>query len=307
MTELFNLIDKTSRTPAENERMLAMLNESQSLKTDLTKRTITGIKLSAGSINSGTLGNDYFSAYDNLVADEKAFIPIVETDTVPADYGQAWILRDIVYGSIEGMPLGLLLAITQTEIKSRTYTLRAQTPDGVVDLTNGPVVWDDHPVPVSSIRLPASAAPSEVDYKGGKVLAFSKSATNSLYFNAQLPHGWKEGTAIEFHIHTVFPDGNAGNARWRFTQSWADIGEDFPAETTYDVTVASPENADNHRINDLVASIDGTGKTLSSCLICSLSRLGGDGADTYDNVVYLISMDFHIQKDTMGSRSELVK
>lgn len=169
--------------------------------------------------------------------------------------------------------------------------------------------WDDFIVQVAASRLPASAAPSVVSYLGTEVLSFSKSATNTMPFNVQIPHSYKAGSAIEFHCHVVYPNAGAGNSRWQCSYNWANINAEFDATSTTStaVTIASPNTARRHQLIELVASITGTGKTLSSILLCSLSRLGGDGADTYDDIIYLIGVDFHLQKDSLGSRQEAVK
>lgn len=171
-------------------------------------------------------------------------------------------------------------------------------------------VWDDLQIIVSTSRLPASNAPSWTAYKGSEVLTFSKSATNTIYFSAQLPHTYKTGTDIEFHIHIVYPDANAGDSVWYFTWSWASMYGSFPAESNSgNVICSSPTTADTHKLCELVATIDGhtTPQGISSILLCSLSRIGGNGSDTYDNVIYLIGADFHHQIDTIGSRTATSK
>lgn len=169
--------------------------------------------------------------------------------------------------------------------------------------------WDDFIVQIAASRLPASAAPSVVGYLGTEVLSFSKTATNTIPFNVQIPHSYKAGSNVEFHCHVVYPNAGTGNSRWQCTYNWANINAEFGATSTTStaVTIASPNTARRHQLIELVASITGTGKSLSSILLCSLSRLGGDGADDYDDVIYLIGVDFHLQKDALGSRQEVIK
>lgn len=169
------------------------------------------------------------------------------------------------------------------------------------------IVWDDQQVDISSVRLPASGAPSWQAYKGGQVLSFAAAATNTIYFTVQLPHSYKEGSDIEFHIHLAYADGNAGNTAWTFTHSAAAIGGTFPEETTVSlVAAASPGEADNHSVHDL-ATITGAGLGISSMALCSLARVGGDASDTYASAAYLVGLDFHVRKDTLGSYQEYIK
>lgn len=168
--------------------------------------------------------------------------------------------------------------------------------------------WDDYVIQINASRLPASNAPSIVAWKGGELLSFSKSATNKIPFVAQLPHGYQEGTNIEFHIHVAYPTApGAGNSRWQLTHSWANINGEFPTETTVPVTVPAPNVLDRHGLIEIASTITGTGKTLSSCIIGSIARLGGHGDDDYDDVILLVSADFHILRDAIGSRQETVK
>jgi len=163
--------------------------------------------------------------------------------------------------------------------------------------------WDDMAIDINQVKLAGVSDPSPTAYKGGYVLAFDKNSDNIIYFNCQFKHSYAPETNIEFHIHVAYPDSNSGNSIWNFTYSWADIGSDFPSETeVLGVTLASPENQDRHTIHEVVASISGTGKTgVSSILICSLQREGTNGSDSYNNDIYLISADFHYQKDELGS------
>jgi len=165
--------------------------------------------------------------------------------------------------------------------------------------------YDDLQVTLGEIKLPGVSDPGWQAYKGGYVLSFSASADNIISFTAQLPHSWKCATDIEFHIHTVYPDANSGNSIWNFTHSWVGLNGEFPTETPVsDVVLAAPESANTHRLQEIAATIDGSGITnVSSFLICSLQREGSNESDTYASAIYLIGLDFHILKDSVGSAS----
>jgi len=168
--------------------------------------------------------------------------------------------------------------------------------------------WDDVSIAMANVRSPASLAPTWTSYLQSQVPAFSPTQVNVLYFSAQLPHSYKEGTNIEFHVHLVYPDANVGNSTWYLSYSWANFGEDFPVAssvTVYDV--AAPAVANRHQLVSLAPSINGAGKKVSSVLLCSIQRLGNTIEDNYPSEIYLVSGDFHIIKDTIGSRSESVK
>jgi hypothetical protein len=149
-----------------------------------------------------------------------------------------------------------------------------------------------------------------VDYKGSKVLAFADQGNDAneerIFFVAQIPHGYKEGTDLEVHVHWVGEDNTAGNVAWEFSYSWANIGGAFPAETV-SVELGANGDTDVQILTD-VASMDGTGKTVSSMMLCSLRRNSSNVSDTLTGKdAYLFEVDFHFQKDTLGSQEETTK
>lgn len=179
--------------------------------------------------------------------------------------------------------------------------------DGTIEFDGDATVWDDLQVNIASIRFAGSNDPTWVAYKGGLVLSFHPTQDNIIYFAAQLPHSYHQGEDIEFHLHLAYPNAGTGDSRWNLTYSWTNMGADFPGETTATTDMASPNDADNHQYAD-IEDITGTGKTMSSVLICSIQREGTDAVnDDYASAIYLVALDFHFPKDTVGSRQEVVK
>ncbi len=166
--------------------------------------------------------------------------------------------------------------------------------------------WEDLRVPVDSVKVTATNPATEAAYKGGLVLSFAKAATNVVYFTCQVPHAYKVGTNIYPHVHYVPKTTGAGAIVWQLTYSWANINGTFAAETTLPVTTTGALTADKQHLTSF-DPITGTGKGISSMLICSLSRLGADAADTYDDVAYLLEFDFHYLSDDTGSKNETSK
>ncbi|MCP3683938.1 MAG: hypothetical protein GY861_14740 [bacterium] len=173
-------------------------------------------------------------------------------------------------------------------------------------------VWDDLRTPINAVKKVSGKEPTETAYKGGLVYSFSKTSDNSIVFNVQVPHEYKLGTDIEFHVHYIIPTAGSGvgaeNIKWDFTHSWAKIGSAQPNETTVNTTIdVQSLSANTHYLGEIAATIDGSAiDGVSSMLICSLTR-DTSVANDYDDVVYLMEVDFHYQIDTMGSRQEAVK
>ena len=176
------------------------------------------------------------------------------------------------------------------------------------------VVWDDLRFPAQTVKLDSTNPPTATAYKWGSVLSFASTPSQKIYFNAQLPHGYKLGTDLDFHIHIVLPVSWSGswaeNVKFDFTYSWAAIGADFPAETTITATRdVQNDTADNHIIFDIWDVLNSNmvwSWGVSEMLICSLKR-DTWVANDYANAVYLLEADFHYQADQIGSLLEYSK
>ena len=171
--------------------------------------------------------------------------------------------------------------------------------------------WADLLIPVTSVRVPGAQAPTWTTYKGTQVLAFSDQGVagneERVYFSIQLLHSYKEGSDISPHIHWVGEDNSAGDVAWQLSYSWANINAAFPTETLLAVADANSTTLDYHNMTEL-PDIVGTGKTLSSMLLCELRRNSSNVLDTFAGKdAYLLEFDVHFQMDTPGSQQEFSK
>jgi hypothetical protein len=205
------------------------------------------------------------------------------------------------------MPLIIEDEIKTTGTAATDLTITCGTEKTLVLTT---AVWEDLRAPATEVRLPASGYynPAEVEYKGGIVLAFGDEASNEeeVSFLFQLPHSYKEGSDIYPHVHWVGEDNTSANVKWGLEYSWANVGVAFPTTTTIYVIDANADT-DVHNMASF-AAITGTGKTVSSMLICRLFRNSSSADDTYTGKsAYLLEFDLHYQIDTLGSRTETAK
>jgi hypothetical protein len=170
----------------------------------------------------------------------------------------------------------------------------------------GNTYWDDLRFPVQAINPPGAASDPDRDSTDGTFL-FDAGSTELLMGIAQMPHKWKEGTAIDPHVHWSPTNTNTGNVLWRFAYKIANIDGTFPAlYTNIDILDAGSGTADTHQMAEF-ASVDMTGKTISAIIKWRLSRIGGDGTDTYNADAKLLEFDIHFELDRPGSREELTK
>jgi hypothetical protein len=169
--------------------------------------------------------------------------------------------------------------------------------------------WDDLRVDVTSGTKPNQDPPGfEVFRDGIRAYGFAPGATEQVYFDVQLPHTWDAGTGIRPHVHwSPGSSTNDGDVVWRLEYTWANAvaapGNVFPETETLTVTQAAAGVAYSHQIAQWT-EIDGTGKRLSSVLMCRLFRVGGDAADTFTGDAFALSVDFHIQVQGNGSTEE---
>jgi hypothetical protein len=169
-------------------------------------------------------------------------------------------------------------------------------------------VWEDLRFPAQSINPPGNVDDADIETTTGCLL-FDAGSTEVCMGVAQLPHAWKQGSALHAHLHWTPTSTNTGNVYWRLDYQVKNIGEtfDFSAGwTTANTLDAADGVAGKHQIHEL-AEITMTNKTVSCMLHWKLSRIGGDGTDTYTADARLLEFDIHYEIDAMGSSGELVK
>ncbi len=176
------------------------------------------------------------------------------------------------------------------------------------------VRWDD-----LRVTLDKGSNAATIDYisgnSGPQIWYFrDNQSVESMSFTVQLPHTWKEGSTIYPHIHWLPKGTGTGNVVWNLEYTWANYDattpQVFPTITTNTLTATGPFTANTHNITALSAGntgIDGTGKKISSILICRIWRNSSAVGDTYNNDAGLLFLDFHIQIDGSGSHQEYIK
>jgi hypothetical protein len=98
--------------------------------------------------------------------------------------------------------------------------------------------------------------------------------------------------------------------QWGLEYTWANVGDDVGATTmiTGNTPIAAclPATAFKHLLTKL-PTMSGSGKTLSSMIICRLYRDADAGVDNFAYDAGLFEIDFHYQIDSDGSRTEYTK
>lgn len=183
--------------------------------------------------------------------------------------------------------------------------------DGTLEFNGTATVFDDLRTPVNAVRVPGSKAPTWTAYNGTQLLGFGYQAVEGneeeIYFTIQLTHAYKEGSDIVPHVHWVPNEDTTDDpevVRWGLEYEWQNIDGTFAGSTTIHAEESMTDRANDH-IKTLFPAIDGTGKTISSMLTCRLFRNSSSVNDTYDSgtaLALFMEIDFHFEKDTVGSR-----
>lgn len=181
----------------------------------------------------------------------------------------------------------------------------------LIDTLGGPR-YEDLRFPSQAINPPGIASDPDLETTTGLWL-FAAAATETLAGIAQLPHAWKEGSAINPHVHWQKTTSAAGNVLWQLEYEVVNNGG--IAAMDYGTVLSSAEivsglsddNTANQILITSLGDLDMDGMKISSIIFWKLSRVGGHATDTYGADARLIELDFHYIVDTRGSVQEFVK
>lgn len=127
-----------------------------------------------------------------------------------------------------------------------------------------------------------------------------------LVFDVQLPHGYKRGSEIRFHLHWAAPA--AANSvivyRSRFSIWNANELATDATALTFDTTVAFNIAAYTEQLTHL-ATIPGTNLRESSVITIEFYRKNTDAASAFTGDILALSADFHVQMEKRGTVTEI--
>ncbi|MDD2798177.1 MAG: hypothetical protein PHV20_06245 [Bacteroidales bacterium] len=187
--------------------------------------------------------------------------------------------------------------------------------DGTFILNGSATTWDDLRVSPDAVKAGANVTPLWADFANNiQLWHFENAKIQSVTFLVQMPHNWKEGTTIYPHVHWAPQVTGTGNVEWQFEYTWANLGTIFGSPITIVSSTSlaflgGPE-AKKVLITPFPSTgvgIDATGKTLSSMMVCRLTRNGTATNDTYAGDAAFLGFDFHFEINSFGSSQEYIK
>jgi len=191
--------------------------------------------------------------------------------------------------------------------------------NGTVTLHGTATTWNDLMVNPITAKNNGGSTPGFDIFVNTRVSTwtFSDNSTQELSFTVQMPHDYKEGSRIYPHVHwSTQSAAGAGRVKWVLEYQWVNHADFFSPSSTLSVSGSAIEgnstrslSAYEHIITSIPSTgVDGTGKKISSLLACRLYRDGTNSIeDTFAGTAYLLSIDFHYEIDSFGSRSQYSK
>jgi hypothetical protein len=181
------------------------------------------------------------------------------------------------------------------------------------------VAWDDLRILPGAFTFAGASDPTLENWQPGgsgstfKIWKFQKN--DEVFASCQMPHSYKEGTDVCFHIHWTPADrGNEESGAfvgWKVDYSVANIGGNFGASATVDLSSECSGVDDRHELGACV-TVSGTGLEISHIFWLRIYRSDTGGDDTWAGATTaqspaLLEFDIHFQMNTLGSREELTK
>ncbi len=192
--------------------------------------------------------------------------------------------------------------------------------NGNLAMNGDATVWDDLRIVPGAFTFAGSADPSLQDWQPGgsgatlKVWRFKKD--DEAFASCQMPHSYKEGTDLNFHIHWTPADrGNEENGAlvgWKVDYTIANVGGvNFGSTTTVDLSDACSGFDDRHE-KTIGVSVDGTGLLISHMILLRIYRSDTGADDTWAGTLSaqspgLLEFDIHFEMDTIGSKQVRTK
>lgn len=189
------------------------------------------------------------------------------------------------------------------------------TPENKTLVLEQPV-WDDIIIPITRTRLPVANFPSWTSFIS-PMSAYTFAVNDYVEFSFEIPHKYKEGTALDCHIHGATNGLEATDKYINFQldytistnqyNSTTGIGSVFTSSASINHEFKIPANTtDRSGFYFDIGDITGTGFKIGSQVHCKLTRIASVGTAPASNP-FISTFGVHIEMDTIGSRQEYSK
>lgn len=180
--------------------------------------------------------------------------------------------------------------------------------DGTLVFNGNATVWDDTQSNLGIARLPLSNPVVLKSWKGNLTsYAFEEKVSSSeenIEFSMQLSHSIKLGSNITCHLHYNVPTASIQNISFYLEYNCANVSSTYYSTNKKITKVFVLKNIS---YRNSIADFDKISckGSISQIDKFYLKRLSSK--DSYTNDVFIDYFDCHIEKDTLGSRTENIK
>ena len=171
-----------------------------------------------------------------------------------------------------------------------------------------PLAWNDAVVSAFAAGRPPGITPApdaQLGTTGLWMPTLEDGKSQGLMVSLQLPHGYKPGGLLRFHVHYIPSTVDTGFINLRLAYQIASVHGAISLTTNQDAGAdlrhAAP-GAIQHHISTTHVVVP-TGIKESACLIGKLYRLH-DANDTFVGDVHFWSADLHLELEKPGTRNE---
>jgi hypothetical protein len=183
--------------------------------------------------------------------------------------------------------------------------------DGSLEFNGNATVWNDANVGAMTLTLPAASIPDEdefVDEAGSDtgITTWAYAVGEKSSGSIEIPHDYKEGSDITFHIHwqgIAAPSGT-DYVKWQLTYTVAQTDATLDAATTITIETAFDTQYEFKRSD--FAAITGTNFNIGDHFLFTIERVVAAG-DAYAGDALVGTVGLHYECDTVGSRQIVTK
>jgi len=176
--------------------------------------------------------------------------------------------------------------------------------DGTLKMNGAATVFNDINLSANALGTGASS-PSKAAIASTTIrtYAFNGTATaDELHGSFEIPHSYKEGSNLSFHVHWMPTTAGAGDVKWQLEYFWINEGGTASTSDTVSITTTAGGTAWVEKISTF-ADISGASKTSQGRFAFRIFRDPSDVADTYGDSAALLDVGVHFEEDTIGSRT----
>jgi hypothetical protein len=176
----------------------------------------------------------------------------------------------------------------------------------------GNLEWDDLRFPAQGINPAGAVAAPAVDTTEAAfpgTLLFDNATPELVCGVAQMPHEWVEGTNLRPHVHWMKTTSAVGNVVWHLYYRVINRGvasEAWVGPVVGETELSTGDVADVEGITTF-GDLPMPYLVTSKMLAWRLYRKADDAADTYGADARMLELDFHYQKNSLGSGAEFFK